>query len=255
LRLKGTSLAAQRSADPLETIGLLTYCPREAVMRYLETQEGLPRVSWGAVFTGVTIALVAYVFMCALGAAIGATLLNPLAQQDPRAFGFGSGVWLIVTTVVAVFLGGYFAGRCAPLIGWLHGMLAWALMVLCVVVAMTSIVSGAVSFAGRVAGAGVATMQSGNAGNAVNALSQEAQSAIASMANAASAPMSDPNVRQAADTATHAVARASWFSVAALFVGFVIAVGAGSLGFRHQPVLETTRRASTVRAEHAPGRP
>jgi hypothetical protein len=228
----------------------------EAVMRYLETQEGLPRVSWGAVFTGVTIALVAYVFMCALGAAIGATLLNPLAQPDPRAFGFGSGVWLIVTTVVAVFLGGYFAGRCAPLLGWLHGMLAWALMVLCVVVAMTSIVSGAVSLAGRVASAGAtATMQSGNAGDAVNALSKEAQSALASMANAASAPMSDPNVRQAADTATQAVARASWFSVAALFVGFVIAVGAGSLGFRHQPVVETARRAPAVRVEHAPGRP
>jgi hypothetical protein len=228
----------------------------EAVMRYLETQEGLPRVSWGAVFTGVTIALVAYVFMCALGAAIGATLLNPLAQQDPRAFGFGSGVWLIVTTVVAVFLGGYFAGRCAPLLGWLHGMLAWALMVLCVVVAMTSIVSGAVSLAGRVASAGAtATMQSGNARDAVNALSKEAQSALASMANVASAPMSDPNVRQAADTATQAVARASWFSVAALFVGFVIAVGAGSLGFRHQPVVETARRAPTVRVEHAPGRP
>lgn len=225
-------------------------------MRYLETQEGLPRVSWGAVFTGVTIALVAYVFMCALGAAIGATLLNPLAQQDPRAFGFGSGVWLIVTTVVAVFLGGYFAGRCAPLLGWLHGMLAWALMVLCVVVAMTSIVSGAVSLAGRVASAGAtATMQSGNAGDAVNALSKEAQSALASMANVASAPMSDPNVRQAADTATQAVARASWFSVAALFVGFVIAVGAGSLGFRHQPVVETARRAPAVRVEHAPGRP
>jgi hypothetical protein len=228
----------------------------EAVMRYLETQEGLPRVSWGAVFTGVTIALVAYVFMCALGAAIGATLLNPLAQQDSRAFGFGSGVWLIVTTVVAVFLGGYFAGRCAPLLGWLHGMLAWALMVLCVVVAMTSIVSGAVSLAGRVAGAGAAaTVQSGNAGNAVNALSQEAQNAIASMANTASAPMSDPNVRQAADTATRAVARASWFSVAALFVGFVIAVGAGSLGFRQQPVVETARRTPGVRAEHVPGRP
>jgi hypothetical protein len=208
-------------------------------MRYLETREGLPRVSWGAVFTGVTIALVAYLFMSMLGAAIGASLLNPLARPDPaRAFGFGSGVWMIITTVVSVFVGGYFAGRCAPLLGWLHGLLAWALMTLFVVVALTSVIGGAVGLAGNLAGAGATAATANPANDTINSLTQQARGAIASMADAASAPQLQGDAREAADTATRAVARASWFSVAALFVGFVIAVGAGSLGFRHQPEVE-----------------
>jgi hypothetical protein len=227
----------------------------EAVMRYLQTQEGLPRVSWGAVFTGLTIALIAYVFMSVLGAAIGASLLSPLSQQNSaRAFGFGSGVWLIVTTVIAVFLGGYFAGRCAPLLGWLHGLLSWALMVLFVVVAMTSVVSGAAALVGNVASAGISATASGNGTSAANSLSQEARNAIASMANATSAPLSQTDARQAADTAARAVARASWFSVAALFVGLVTAVGAGSLGFRHQPALEKGTVAPPIHPDRAAGR-
>jgi hypothetical protein len=30
---------------------------------------------------------------------------------------------MIVTTVVAVFTGSYLAGRCAPVLGWLHGVI------------------------------------------------------------------------------------------------------------------------------------
>jgi len=202
----------------------------------------LPRVSWGAVFTGVTIALVAYLFMSILGAAIGASLLNPLSHPDPtRGFGFGSGVWMIVTTVVSVFIGGYFAGRCAPVLGWLHGLLAWALMTLFVVLALTSVIGGAMGVAGNMASAGASAAITGNE-DASGSLSEQARSAIASLTGAASAPQSEEAVRQTADATARAVARASWFSVAALFVGFVIAVGAGALGFRHQPAFESGER-------------
>jgi hypothetical protein len=210
-------------------------------MRYLDTQEGLPRVSWGAVFTGLTIALVVYLFMTILGMAIGASMLNPLSRPDPaRAFGFGSGVWMILTTVLSVFAGGYFAGRCARVLGWLHGLLAWALMILFVVMALTSAIGGAVGVVGNLANAGASTAAAATgagSGDAANRLSSEARDAIASLTAAASAP-AEGDARQAADTAARTVARASWFSVAALFVGFVIAVGAGSLGFRHQPPVE-----------------
>jgi hypothetical protein len=52
------------------------------------------------------------------GTAIGASLLNPMSQANVlRSFGFGTGVWVIVTTVIAIFTGSYFAGRCAPVLG------------------------------------------------------------------------------------------------------------------------------------------
>ncbi|WP_353557493.1 hypothetical protein [Paraburkholderia terrae] len=46
--------------------------------------------------------------MSALVAAIGAPLLAPLSKPHPlQGFGLGSGVWMIVTTVLAVFIGPY----------------------------------------------------------------------------------------------------------------------------------------------------
>jgi len=220
-------------------------------MRLLATQEGLPRVSWGAVFTGVVISLVIYLVMSVLGTAIGASLLSPLSEPNPaRGFGFGSGVWLIVTTVVSVFGGAYFAGRCAPVLGWLHGLLAWAVMILFVVFEMATLIGGAVGVAGNVVSAGVtagtAATQS-NAGNdAIASLTQQARNTIASTTAAASGRQAEADARQAADTAARAVARASWFSVAALVVGAIIALGAGGLGFRHQPTVESGAAARST---------
>jgi hypothetical protein len=220
-------------------------------MRLLATQDGLPRVSWGAVFTGVVISLVIYLVMSVLGTAIGASLLSPLSEPNPvRGFGFGSGVWLIVTTVVSVFGGAYFAGRCAPVLGWLHGLLAWAVMILFVVFEMATLIGGAVSVAGNVASAGAtagaAATQSDAGNDAIASLTQQARNTIASATAAASSPQAEADARQAADTAARAVARASWFSVAALVVGAIIALGAGGLGFRQQPAVESGAAAQST---------
>jgi hypothetical protein len=232
-------------------------------MQIFATQTGLPRVSWGAIFAGVILSLIVYLVLSVLGTAIGATLLSPLSQPDPmRAFGFGSGVWMIVTTIVAVFTGSYLAGRCAPVLGWLHGLLAWAVMILFVVYGMASLLGGAVSVAGNVAAAGatVGAAQSQTPGGnpAVDLLKQQVQSVVASAASVASGPQAEQNARQASDTAARAVARATWFSFAALVVGAVIALGSGSLGFRHQPIYEEgggSSSAAAVRAARGNGSP
>lgn len=78
-------------------------------MQLLTTQGGLPRVSWGAVIAGVILSLIVYLILSVLGTAIGASLLSPMSRPNPlQGFGFGSGVWVIVTTVTAVFIGSYF---------------------------------------------------------------------------------------------------------------------------------------------------
>jgi hypothetical protein len=160
-----------------------------------------------------------------------------------HGFGFGSGAWVIITTVLAVFVGSYFAGRCAPVLGWLHGLLSWAVMTLLVVYGMSSLLAGAVSTAGRVASTGAqvsatAANQNGAAGDLMNSAKQQVQAAVASAASAASSPQAEQDARQATDTAARAVARASWFSAAALVVGAIIAAVSGSAGFRHQPPFE-----------------
>jgi hypothetical protein len=194
----------------------------------------------------VILSLIVYLLMSVLGTAIGASLLSPLSRPNPlHGFGFGSGIWVIVTTVVAVFVGSYFAGRCAPVLGWLHGLLSWAVMVLLVAYGMTSLVGSAVNTAGTVAatsaqvGATAANQANGNSGGSlVNSAAQQLQAAVASAASAASSPQAEQDAQQPADTAARGVARASWYSFAALIVGAIIAIVSGGAGFRHQPPFE-----------------
>jgi hypothetical protein len=210
-------------------------------MKLLTTHDGLPRLSWGSVIAGVILSSIVYLMMSVLGAAIGASLLSPLSRPDPlHGFGFGSGVWVIVTTVLAVFIGSYFAGRCTPVLGWLHGLLSWAVMTLLIVFGMTSLIGGAVSTAGSVAATSAqvgatAANQTSTDPSMLNSAKQQMQAAVAS---AASSPAAEQDARQAADTVARAVARASWFSFAALIVGAIIAIVSGSAGFRHQPPFE-----------------
>jgi len=212
-------------------------------MKLLTTQDGLPRLSWGSVIAGVILSSIVYLIMSVLGTAIGASLLSPLSRPDPlHGFGFGSGVWVIVTTVLAVFIGSYFAGRCAPVLGWLHGLLSWAVMTLLIVFGMTSLIGGAVSTAGSVAATSAqvgatAANQTSMDPSILNSAKPQMQAA-ASAASAASSPGVEQDARQAADTAARAVARASWFSFAALIVGAIIALVSGGAGFRHQPPFE-----------------
>jgi len=213
-------------------------------MRLLTTQDGLPRLSWGSIIAGVILSSIVYLIMSVLGTAIGASLLAPLSHPNPlRGFGFGSGVWVIVTTVLAVFIGSYFAGRCAPVLGWLHGLLSWAVMTLLIVFGMTSLIGGVISTAGSVAATSAqvgsaAANQSSADTSIVNSAKQQVQAAVASAASEASSPEAEQDARQAADTAARGVARASWYSFAALIVGAIISLVSGGAGFRHQPPFE-----------------
>nr|WP_318290016.1 hypothetical protein [Paraburkholderia sp. BL8N3] len=117
-------------------------------------------------------------------------------------------------------------------------------MILLAAYGMTSLIGGAASAVGSVAATtatvGATTANQGAGGGMLDAAKQQAQAALASAAAAASSPDAERDARQTAETAAHNVARASWFSFAALIVGAVIAIVSGAMGFRHQPRLEET---------------
>ena len=182
-------------------------------MRLLTTQDGLPRISWGAVIAGVILSLVVYLSMSVLGTAIGASFLASMSHRNPGCvFGFGSGVWVIVTTVLAVFVGAYFARRCAPVLGWLHGSIAWAVMTLLLLYGMTSIIGGAVSVAGNVAATTAnvgAAAGSQAAGWLANSAKRQAQAALDGAASAAASPDAPQDAMRTAQSAARGIARAT----------------------------------------------
>ncbi len=92
----------------------------------------LRRVSWGAIFAGTTVALVLGVTLNLLGLGIGAATVNPLQEQQPfSGLGTGAMIWMVVANLLALFAGGWVAGRMAGLPrrfdGALHGIVAWGL--------------------------------------------------------------------------------------------------------------------------------
>lgn len=92
--------------------------------------SSLKRISWGAVFAGLVVALVTQLLLSVLGVGIGASTINPVSEDNPvTGIGLGAGIWFFVSTLLALFAGGWVAGRLAGLArktdSALHGVLTW----------------------------------------------------------------------------------------------------------------------------------
>jgi len=114
------------------------------------------RVAWSAVFVGLFLALATYLFLGVLGTAVGTSSIDALRERNPLAgFGMGTGLWVGASTLVALGVGAFFAGRSAPGRGILHGILCWAVTTLVTVYAISSLAGGVIGAASSVAGTGL----------------------------------------------------------------------------------------------------
>jgi hypothetical protein len=120
------------------------------------------RISWGAVFGGVVIALATQLILNLLGVGIGAATFDPASSTNASAttFSIGAAIWWTISGILAALAGGYAAGRLAGQPreasgGW-HGLTAWALATLVIFALLTTtlgaIAGGALGFLGNVAG-------------------------------------------------------------------------------------------------------
>ena len=121
------------------------------------------KVSWGAIFAGVVVALFVQVLLTMLGAGIGIATLDPATGDNPDAttFSIVAAIWWVVSGIIASFAGGYVAarmsGRTLPTTGALHGLTTWAFTTLLVLYLLTTTVGGIIG--GAVSG--VASMVGG----------------------------------------------------------------------------------------------
>jgi hypothetical protein len=112
-----------------------------------------PRLSWGAIFGGAVTALGLWVLLYAFGLAIGLSSLDPANPHSARSSGIFTGVWALIAPLIALFVGGWVAGRGSSIItrghGASHGLVMWGLTTVLgasmVAVVMSAIVGGAVS--------------------------------------------------------------------------------------------------------------
>jgi hypothetical protein len=127
--------------------------------------DGRPvrRTSWGAVFAGALTALMVTLLLNLLFAGIGLQSFNPASEANTlEGFGTGSIVALVLTNVIALFLGGYIAGRLAgsPRRGdsVIHGILTWGVLTLGTILLLSTAIGRIVGGVAGVVGSTVSTV-------------------------------------------------------------------------------------------------
>ena len=135
------------------------------------------RLSWGAIFAGVVIAVAVQLVLGILGAGIGLTMVDPVEGTTPGAtgFGIGAGIYWLITTIVALGSGGYAAARVAGVHerfdALVHGLVVWGVTLILTLYLLTSAVGGIIGGAFRTVGA-----VAGAAGTTVGAAAPKAAS-------------------------------------------------------------------------------
>jgi len=204
------------------------------VVRESATTLPLPakHVSWGAVIAGMVIAVVVHLVLGLVGAGVGLGAFDPLGYSSPdaTAYGIGAGVWWAVSSVIALFLGGWVAGHlCGSLEktdAVLHGLLTWALATIVTVYLITAMVSTVVRGGAAIVGKAADLAGSGSATAAAPAI----DAVRSTMPAASQAPAL--TAQQRAESREVAADAASVSSTAALAAAGALALGAvaGALG-------------------------
>lgn len=146
--------------------------------RFGASQSG---VSWAAIFAGALAAAVLSLLLFMLGTGLGLSSISVWSGKgaDGEMVGWSALAWLVITQLASAAVGGYLAGRLRT--KWqgvhtdevyfrdtAHGFLAWALATIGMVVLTASMLTGAVTTAGKAVGT-VATGAAQVAGGAVSA--------------------------------------------------------------------------------------
>ena len=127
------------------------------------------RVSWGAVFAGMVIAVAVQMVLSLLGAAIGLSTVDPMRYSSPdvSTFGIGAGIWWGVSSILALFAGGWVAGHLAAspekTDAVLHGLLTWGLAAIVTAYLLASAVGAVVRGGASVVGTAATVTANGAA--------------------------------------------------------------------------------------------
>lgn len=75
-------------------------------------------ISWKSIFSGLLVALIAYSTLIALGISMGGASASNIIQYGGNASGLATGaaIWMLVSVLLSLAAGGYFAARTSVLI-------------------------------------------------------------------------------------------------------------------------------------------
>jgi hypothetical protein len=202
----------------------------------VKAQDLLPvlsRISWGAVIAGAVVALAIYFVLTLFAAAIGLSLQD---RVRPENLGTGAAIAAVVTTIVALFLGGWVTTQLAvgentreaiiyglTVWGVLFGMLIW-LMASGVQAGFNAMIgmSNAVAAASNTNWE-EAARRAGVPQDQIDSWRQKARDTATTVRETAN----DPATREAAAAGA---TRATWWALVGTLLSMAAAIGGAVLG-------------------------
>jgi hypothetical protein len=147
------------------------------------------KMSWGAVIGGVVAALGVAILLYALGLALGLNVVVDANKPESlRSSGLFTSIWMLITSLIALFVGGYVAGRGANAIthvsGSIHGLVMWGLTTVAAVWLVLNVFGSVISGVASVgktaveAGAGAIASGAGGARDLAKSLGFDANTAL-----------------------------------------------------------------------------
>jgi hypothetical protein len=158
--------------------------------------------AWGAIIAGAVAGLATHILLMMLLTAIGLGAADPATSENPVAtFGTGTAIAWTISALIALFVGGWVAGRCAARVhsvsGAVHGFLVWCVATIASLLLVASGAGALVGGTARVLGEGLSALGKPLAGAADLAKEAvgEASGAINSMIDEVA---ENPQVKSAA---------------------------------------------------------
>jgi len=196
------------------------------------------RVSWGALFAGLFVALTVYVLLGVLGAALGLSVADQFRADNVAT---AAGAWAIGTLLVALFSGGCVTSRCTvgetKMEAVLYGVILWGVMFALILWTSGSVLRA--GFGGALHAANVVA-------NSNNAPGDWERAAREAGLNREQIDRMRANLPTAADVKAGST-QAAWWSFAGLLVSLAASIGGAMAGAGPAPFLgRTLYRQTTV---------
>jgi hypothetical protein len=233
----------------------------------LRAEDVLPvrsRVSWGAIIAGAVMALAAYLILTLLGAAIGFSVSDRVRPENLQT---GAAIWAILTTAIALFLGGWVTTQLTvgenKTEAIIHGVIMWGVVLAMLLWLMASGVRAGFNAVVGMADVGhtvarntttedweAAARRAGVSQETIDEWRRKAADAPGNVRRSAE----DPATQQAA---TEAATRASWWALLGTLLSMAAAVAGALVGagptFRLLAV-EAPLRSTAYESRQAAGR-
>lgn len=123
----------------------------------VENSDSRKKLSWASIWAGALVGIVTLILLNLLGLGIGFGSLDIQEEQNPaKGLGTGAGIWYLLSSLIALFIAGWVAGRLAQtrklFDGALHGILTWCVITLASLYFLTTTIGGIIGGAGHLVG-------------------------------------------------------------------------------------------------------